>query len=98
MINYQKLPEPEILNDTAEKIEFDFEDSEVKLLRYPAGTEIPAHSHKQETLHVILKGKIRMDNPEIILDKTYFYKCGGYEYGPWQVLEDFEMLVISPKQ
>jgi hypothetical protein len=85
------------LPNNGKQVKFNYDLADVKLLKYPKGSQIPKHSHVKESLHIILKGKIKLFDKDITLSEMDEYACGGVEYGPWLVNENVEMLVITPK-
>src|ERR1700748_2653402 len=75
-----------------------FEACEVKVLRYLPGVTIPRHRHSDETLKVVLKGRLERPGEDPI-EPMLAYECGGIEYGPWPKPEDSEttyVLLIQP--
>ncbi len=66
---------------------------EVKIVRLKAGTEVGAHSHSNDVVHLVLKGRVKIGDQEFT--ELGDYRCGGFEYGPWAV-EDTIMLIIQP--
>ena len=84
------------------RIDFPFEDAEVRILEYPAGSTIPAHLHEANTLHILLEGKATLTQNGETLEfgpsPLICYNCGGFEYGPWKVSANLRMMVITPKQ
>ena len=69
--------------------------AKVQVFEFKAGYQIPRHMHETEVLHVILKGKIQTDKAQQILEAPGDYKCGGWEYGPWSVVEDALIVTIE---
>lgn len=86
----------DLLNEGKE-IRFNYDKVDVKLVSYPKGSLIPRHKHDVETLHIVIEGQIFNDETGIRLNELSDYECGGAEYGPWLVENDFKMLIISPK-
>jgi hypothetical protein len=77
------------------RIDYDFARAKVRRLQYPAGAQVPRHGHNEETLHLILSGKIENTENGQMLAAGADYKCGGIQYGPWTVVEDLDMVVIE---
>lgn len=77
------------------QVKFDYDPASVRLLKYPAGSEIPRHIHKNEALHIIGSGSIKSVDGSYELGVGAMYKCGMAEYGPWLVIQDLEMYVIE---
>jgi len=66
---------------------------EVKIVKYPAGTQIPKHKHSGETLKAVLKGKLRFSDGDV--PASVMYRCNG-EFGYFgTAVEDTVVLVIQ---
>jgi anti-sigma factor ChrR (cupin superfamily) len=82
------------IGDATMKVLFD--SCEARLMRYKKGATIPKHKHTAETLKFVLRGRIETLQGEQIIAGIGDYRCGGFEYGPWKVLEETFILVLQP--
>jgi anti-sigma factor ChrR (cupin superfamily) len=73
------------------------EECEAKIVKYDKGSVIPKHKHDSETFKFILRGRIETPEGEQLIAGIGDYRCGGFEYGPWNILEDTYILVLQPK-
>ncbi|HXU29887.1 MAG TPA: hypothetical protein VN851_04845 [Thermoanaerobaculia bacterium] len=74
---------------------------EVKILFYKKGTLVPAHTHSTDTLHIVLKGKIRVESPTgrgkpRIFEALGDYRCGGWEYRGRALADTHIMIIQEP--
>jgi hypothetical protein len=72
-----------------------FESCEARLMKYKKGAVIPKHKHSSETFKFILRGRIETPGGEQLVPSIGDYRCGGFEYGPWKVLEETYILVLQ---
>lgn len=72
-----------------------FDNCEAKIIKYKKGATIPRHKHTSETMKFILRGRIETPEGEQLVPSIGDYKCGGFEYGPWKVLEETYILVLQ---
>lgn len=81
-------------SDLATRYLVPYDHCKVQVLDFKKGYQIPRHSHVGQALHVIVKGKLQLDDGSI-LDAMSDYKCGGWEYRG-TALEDTLILVVEP--
>lgn len=79
--------------DKSIRYSLDFSKAKVKVLEFKKGYEIPRHGHETDALHIVTKGKIQIENGEII-ETLSAYVCSE-NYGPSAVLEDTQIILIE---
>lgn len=78
----------------ASSIELPIAPCEAKIIKWEKGSTIPQHYHSSETYKFILRGQIKNEEGEILTAGTT-YACGGWEYGPWVIVENTYILVLA---
>lgn len=79
--------------ELSKRYSIDFTSAKVQVFEFKEGYEIPRHAHSGEALHIITRGKIQLDNGDII-EGLANYSCGGWEYRG-TVLKDTTIIVIE---
>jgi hypothetical protein len=72
-----------------------FENCEARIVKYKKGATIPKHKHTSDTMKFVLRGRIETTDGEQLVPSIGDYKCGGHEYGPWNVIEETYILVLQ---
>ena len=101
--NINELPAT-VSEDGAQRINIPNDVCSITLLKFPAGSKIPPHMHRNAHLHIVLKGSAVLtasDGSSITIAPMMDYACGRFEYMSMfdvPLPSDVEMLLIEPKK